>query len=214
MTAAAAPRRKVVRGGGEPAAVRHLGGLAPKKIVTGYGFWLFLVSDIILFAGFFAAYAVLSGNTDGGPTPAQLFDLKLVAIETGCLLLSTFACGMATLAAAQRSLLWTQLALLATGLLGFVFVAFEAHEFLHLIDTGAGPQRSAFLSAFFALVGCHGLHVSAAILWCGTMMAQVAAKGFRDDIDRRLLCFALFWHALDIVWIGVFTIVYLLGARG
>lgn len=214
MTAATVTRRKVVRGGGEPEPIVDAGGLAPKRIVTGYGFWLFLVSDIILFAGFFAAYAVLSGNTDGGPTPVQLFDLKLVAVETGCLLLSTFACGMATLAAAARSMRWTQIALLATGLLGFLFVLLEAREFLHLIDTGAGPQRSAFLSAFFALVGCHGLHVSAAILWCGTMMAQIWAKGFREDIDRRLLCFGLFWHALDIVWIGVFTIVYLLGARG
>ena len=190
------------------------GGIAPKRIVTGYGFWLFIVSDVILFSGFFAAYAVLSHATDGGPAARQLFKLDTVAIETACLLLSTFTCGMATLAADARSLRWTQAALLVTGLLGFAFLMLELSEFVALIDKGAGPQRSAFLSAFFALVGCHGLHVGAAVLWCGTMMAQIFAKGFRDEILRRLLCFTLFWHALDIVWVGVFTIVYLLGSRG
>ena len=201
-------------GGGHPERAKDEGGIAPKAIVTGYGFWLFLVSDIILFSGFFAAYAVLSGNTAGGPGGRELFELSTVAVETGCLLLSTFLCGMASLAAEARSMRWTQAALFATGLLGFVFVVIEAREFASLIARGAGPQRSAFLSSFFALVGCHGLHVSAAILWCGTMMAQLWAKGFREDIGRRMLCFTLFWHALDIVWIGVFTIVYLMGARG
>ncbi len=190
------------------------GGMAPKRIVTGYGFWLFIVSDIILFSAFFATYAVLSRATDGGPTGAQLFKLDQVAVETACLLLSTFTCGLATLAAEVRSLRWTQAALFVTGLLGFAFLMLELREFVALIGEGAGPQRSAFLSAFFALVGCHGLHVGAAMLWCGTMMAQLWAKGFRDDIMRRLLCFGLFWHGLDIVWVGVFTIVYLLGARG
>ena len=210
-TAAADPH--ALRGSAEKSGENE-GGIAPKAIVVGYGFWLFLVSDIILFAAFFAAYAVLSGNIDGGPSGRQLFKLDEVAIETGCLLVSTLLCGMATLASRRRNLLLTQLLLLGTGLLGFVFVALETNEFAGMIAAGAGPQRSAFLSAFFALVGCHGLHVSAAILWCGTMMAQVWAKGFRDDIDRRMMCFVLFWHALDIVWVGVFTIVYLLGARG
>ncbi|MEQ7873304.1 cytochrome (ubi)quinol oxidase subunit III [Sphingomonas sp. ASV193] len=208
MSAASADPHAIL---GEP---KPEGGTAPKGIVVSYGFWLFLVSDIILFSGFFAAYAVLSGNTDGGPSGRQLFHLDTTAIQTGCLLLSTFACGMASIAAEARSMRWTQVALLVTGLLGFVFVALELNEFVGMIAEGAGPQRSAFLSSFFALVGCHGLHVSAAILWCGTMMAQFWAKGFRDDIKRRMLCFALFWHALDIVWIGVFTVVYLLGARG
>jgi len=206
--------RRIVRGGGHPPPSVDKGGIAPKPIVVGYGFWLFLVSDIILFSGFFAAYAVLSGATAGGPTPPQLFKLDMVGIETACLLVSTLFCGFATIAAQRRQMALTQLMLLATGLLGFVFVAIEAREFLGMIATGAGPQRSAFLSAFFALVGCHGIHVSAAILWCGTMMAQFRAKGFRDDIDRRLMCFSLFWHALDIVWIAVFTIVYLIGVRG
>lgn len=190
------------------------GGIASKRIIVGYGFWLFLVSDIIVFSAFFASYAVLKDATAGGPGAAQLFKLDSVAIETALLLLSTFASGMAAVAAKARSMLWTQAALLVTGLFGFAFLTLEAREFAALIAQGAGPQRSAFLSAFFALVGCHGLHVSLAVLWCGTMMAQIWAKGFRPDIERRLLCFGLFWHALDIVWIAVFTIVYLLGVRG
>ena len=200
-------------GHGHPESGRDEGGIASKRIIVGYGFWLFLVSDIIMFSGFFAAYAVLVGSTNGGPTGAQLFKLDKVAIETGCLLLSTFACGMATLAAEARSMLWTQVALLVTGLLGFGFLALEVHEFSSLMQQGAGPDRSAFLSAFFALVGCHGVHVGAGLLWIGTMMAQIFAKGFREDIMRRLLCLTLFWHALDIVWVGVLTVVYLLGVR-
>ena len=191
---------------------RDEGGIAPKRIIVGYGFWLFLVSDIILFSGFFAAYAVLAKATDGGPSGRDLFDLRVVAIETGALLLSTFACGMASIAVEQRTMLWTQVALLATGAFGAIFLVLEINEFAHLISEGAGPQRSAFLSAFFALVGCHGLHVTAGLLWCGTMMAQFYAKGFRDDIARRMMCFSLFWHALDIVWVGVFTVVYLMGS--
>ena len=108
-------------------------------------------------------------------------------------------------------MLWTQLGLLVTGLLGFAFLVLEVGEFADLVARGAGPSRSAFLSAFYALVGCHGLHVSAGLLWLGTMMAQVWVKGFREDILRRLVCFNLFWHALDIIWVGVFTVVYLLG---
>lgn len=196
------------------AAAGAEGGIAPKRIVVGFGFWLFLVSDIIMFSAFFATYAVLKNNADGGPTGAQLFHLDTVAVETALLLLSTFACGMAALAAKVRSLLWTEVALLVTGMLGVAFLALEVNEFATMIAAGAGPQRSAFLSAFFALVGCHGLHVSVAVLWCGTMMAQIRAKGFRADIERRLLCFGLFWHALDIIWVTVFTIVYLLGSRG
>ena len=200
--------------GGHPERDRDEGGVSSKRIIVGYGFWLFLVSDIIMFSGFFAAYAVLQGATDGGPTGAQLFRLDKVAIETGCLLLSTFACGMATLSASARSMLWTQVGLLATGVLGFAFLMLEFAEFADMVAHGAGPQRSAFLSAFFALVGCHGLHVGVGLLWCGTMMAQIWAKGFREQIEHRLLCFSLFWHALDIIWVGLFTIVYLLGAHG
>jgi cytochrome o ubiquinol oxidase subunit 1 len=186
-------------------------GPSSKRIITGYGFWIFLLSDFILFSGFYAAYAVLSHASAGGPTPKSLFDLKLMAIETACLLLSSFACGMATVASHVRNMRWTQIGYLITGALGLAFLSIEVSEFARMIGAGAGPGRSAFLSAFFALVGLHGLHVSIGLLWLGTMMAQTWAKGFRADIMRRALCFALFWHALDIIWVGIFTNVYLLG---
>jgi cytochrome o ubiquinol oxidase subunit 3 len=153
--------------------------------VVGYGFWIFLLSDIVMFSAFFATYAVLVGETAGGPTGAQLFDLRNAGIETACLLASSFTCGLASIAASVRNKKWFYIAMAVTFLLGL---------------------------AFFTLVGCHGLHVSAGILWLLTMMAQVFAKGFRADIERRILCFALFWHALDIIWVALFTVVYLMGA--
>jgi len=194
------------------ASVVAYSGSAPKRIVTGYGFWLFLLSDIVMFSCFFASYAVLVGQTAGGPRGSQLFDLRNVAIETGCLLVSSFTCGLASIAADMRNQRWFQIAMAVTCVLGLAFLALELREFADLIKRGAGPTRSAFLSSFFALVGCHGAHVSAGILWLLTMMAQVFAKGFRADIQRRLLCFALFWHALDIIWVAVFSVVYLLGS--
>ncbi len=198
---------------GHPSERRDPGGISPKHIIVGYGFWLFLVSDIIMFSAFFATYTVLAHATAGGPSPRSLFDLSQVAVETGCLLLSTFTCGLALLAAKHRNVLATLAGLAITGALGCVFLGIELQEFAHMINQGAGPGRSAFLSAFFSLVGCHGAHVFAAILWCGTMMAQFLAKGFQENIQRRMLCFSLFWHALDIVWVGVFTNVYLIGSR-
>jgi cytochrome o ubiquinol oxidase subunit 3 len=188
------------------------GGPASKRIIVGYGFWIFLLSDIIMFSAFFAAYAVLSGATAGGPTSRELFDLNNVALETGCLLLSSFTCGLASVAVARRNQLWTQVALLITGLLGLAFLLLEIHEFIGLISRGAGPASSAFLSAFFTLVGCHGLHISIGLLWLGTMMAQIFAKGFRREIFHRFLCFSLFWHTLDIIWVSIFSLVYLMGA--
>ncbi len=189
-------------------------GPAPIRIVVGYGFWIFLLSDIIMFSAFFAAYSVLSGETAGGPSGRELFDLDNVAIETACLLASSFACGMASIALAARKALWFQLAMAVTALFGLAFLALELQEFAGLVERGAGPARSAFLSAFFTLVGCHGLHVTGGLRWLFTMMAQVFAKGFRPDILRRVLCFALFWHALDIVWVALFTVVYLMGTAG
>ena len=183
-----------------------------KRIVTGYGFWIFILSDMVMFSAFFATYAVLLGQTAGGPSGRELFNLRNVAIETGFLLASSFTCGLATIAADYRNKTWFHLAMGVTCVFGLAFLAIEAREFADLVARGAGPTRSAFLSAFFTLVGCHGLHVSAGELWLLTMMAQVFAKGFRADIQRRILCFALFWHALDIIWIAVFTIVYLLGS--
>jgi len=197
----------------EDATGRGEGGPAPKRIVVGYGFWIFLLSDIIMFSAFFATYAVLNGATAGGPTAAQLFDLRNVQIETACLLLSSFSCGIATLAVEHGDRRITQLALLATGLLGLAFLSLEVHEFAGLIVGGAGPSRSAFLSSFFALVGLHGTHITVGLLWLATMMAQFQAKGFRADICRRYFCFSLFWHALDIIWVAIFTVVYLIGVR-
>ena len=193
-------------------AARDWSGAAPKRIVTGYGFWIFILSDMVMFSAFFATYAVLLGQTAGGPSGHDLFDLRNVAIETALLLASSFTCGLASIAADNRSAIWFQLAMAVTCAFGLGFLAIEGNEFASLVARGAGPSRSAFLSAFFTLVGCHGLHVSGGILWLLTMMAQVITKGFRQDILRRILCFALFWHALDIIWIAVFTVVYLLGS--
>jgi cytochrome o ubiquinol oxidase subunit III len=186
------------------------GGPAPKRIVVGYGFWIFILSDVIMFSVLFATYAVLANNRAGGPGPHELFDLHTTATETGLLLLSSFVCGMASLAVAYRNQLWTQLSLLVTGLLGAGFLALEAREFASFVAQGAGPTHSAFLSAFFTLVGCHGIHVTAGLLWLGTMMAQIYAKGFRQNVRHRFLCFTLFWHALDIIWVGIFSLVYLI----
>jgi cytochrome o ubiquinol oxidase subunit 3 len=166
---------------------------------------------MVLFSALFATYATLVHATEGGPTTNELFDRTLVAIETGALLISSFVCGLAIIAAKRRNMLWTQIWLLVTGLLGFVFLAIELYEFAIMIGEGAGPQRSAFLSAFFTLVGSHGAHVTAGLLWIGTMMAQIWAKGFQPHILRRLLCLSIFWHALDIIWVAIFTIVYLIG---
>ena len=202
----------VGHGGGSGATGHGSGGPAPKRIVVGYGFWIFLLSDIVMFSAFFAAYAVLRDATAGGPAGRDLFDIPLVAAETGLLLASTFMCGMASLAMEARRQLWFQAAMAATFAFGAGFLLMEISEFAHLVSIGAGPSRSAFLSAFFSLVGCHGLHVFAGLLWLLTMMAQLLAKGFTPAMERRFLCFGLFWHALDIIWVGVFTIVYLLGA--
>ena len=182
-----------------------------KRIVVGYGFWIFLISDIILFAAFFATYAVLTDATAGGPTGRDLFSMQTVAIETACLLTSTLFCGFAGIGANadKRTLFYVSMAV--TFVLGAAFLFIELREFAEMIEHGAGPQRSAFLSAFFALIGCHGLHVTAGLLWLLTMMAQVRAKGFRDDIQRRILCFSLFWHTLDIIWVALFSLVYLVG---
>jgi cytochrome o ubiquinol oxidase subunit 3 len=182
-----------------------------KSIVVPYGFWLFVLSDMVLFSALFATYASLVHATDGGPVTNQLFDRRLVAVETIALLVSSFVCGLAMIAAKRRNMPWTLAWLLLTGLLGLVFLSIEIYEFASMIGEGAGPQRSAFLSSFFTLVGCHGAHVTAGLMWIGTMMAQVWAKGFQPHIMRRLLCLSVFWHALDIIWVAIFTIVYLIG---
>ena len=203
-TVSEAPAVGLTHQGSEDTGLGHRGP-ASKSIVVPYGFWLFILSDMVLFSALFATYASLVHATDGGPITNQLFDRKLVAIETLALLLSSFVCGLAMITAKRKNMLWTQGWLLLTGLLGLVFLSIELFEFGKMIGEGAGPQRSAFLSSFFTLVGCHGLHVSLGLAWLATMMAQVGTLGFRPQIVRRLLCFTLFWHALDIVWIGVFN---------
>ena len=188
-------------------------GPAPKRIVVAYGFWIFLLSDIVMFSALFAAYAVLVRGTAGGPTGAQLFNQASVAIETACLLVSSYTCGMMSLAVNARRRVDTYFFAVITFVLGAAFLYLEVREFADMIARGATPQRSAFLSAFFTLVGCHGLHVTAGLIWLAVMMAQVEIKGFRPNVERRLLCFALFWHALDIIWVWLFTVVYLMGVR-
>jgi cytochrome o ubiquinol oxidase subunit 3 len=186
-------------------------GPAPKRIVVAYGFWIFLLSDIVMFSALFAAYAVLVHATAGGPTGPELFNQVSVAVETACLLVSSYTCGLMSLAINWRNRLRTYFFAVITFLLGAMFLALEIREFVGMIAEGATPQRSAFLSAYFAVVGCHGLHVTAGLIWLMVMMAQVALRGFRPTVQRRLLCFALFWHALDIIWVGLFSVVYLMG---
>jgi len=178
---------------------------------TLLGFWLYLMSDCLVFACLFVAYAVLGRAYAGGPTGAELFDLPLVATNTALLLLSSITYGFAMLESQRKRLGSTLLWLGVTGLLGAGFIALELHEFTHLIHEGAGPQRSAFLTSFFALVGTHGLHVSFGIIWLVTLMFQLNRHGLIPENRRRLMCLSMFWHFLDVVWIGVFTFVYLMG---
>ena len=187
-------------------------GPSPRRVIVGYGFWLFLLSDILVFSALFAAYAVLSGRTADGPRGAQLFHRGSVLAETACLLASSFTCAMMALAIDLRRRGWMLAGAALTFALGAAFLVLELREFAAMLAQGAGPDRSAFLSAFFALVGMHGLHVSLGLAWLLVMLAQVFTLGWRPMVLDRLACFSLFWHALDIVWIGVFTIVYL-GAR-
>ena len=186
-------------------------GPAPKRVVVGFGFWVFLLSDIVMFSALFAAYAVLVHATAGGPAGPQLFNQVSVAIQTAFLLASSYTCGLMSLSVNSRRRSATYGFALVTFVFGLAFLVLEIREFASMIARGATPQTSAFLSAFFTLVGCHGLHVAAGLIWLVVMMAQVAIKGFLPSVDRRLLCFALFWHALDIIWVWLFTAVYLMG---
>jgi len=186
-------------------------GPAPKRIVVAYGFWIFLLSDIVMFSVLFASYAVLVNATAGGPTGAQLFNQVSVALQTACLLASSYTCGLMSLAINARRQIATYSRALVTFVLGAAFLALEIREFVGMIAIGATPQRSAFLSAFFTLVGCHGLHVTVGLIWLAVMMAQVAIMGFRPVVQRRLQCFSLFWHTLDIIWVAIFSVVYLMG---
>ena len=178
---------------------------------TLLGFWLYLMSDCLIFASLFAGYGVLGRSYAGGPTGAELFELPLVAVNTAFLLFSSLTYGLAMIAMLKRNKAQVIRWLGATGLLGVAFVSLEMYEFVHLIHEGAGPGRSAFLSSFFALVGTHGLHVTFGIIWLVVLVLQVNKLGLTPENCRRLLCLSMFWHFLDVVWIGVFTFVYLLG---
>jgi cytochrome o ubiquinol oxidase subunit III len=196
----------------ELARGRGGGGPASKRTVVAYGFWIFILSDMVMFSALFAAYAVLSGNTAGGPTGAELFNLRNVFIETMCLLFSSYTCGLAILSAERRYPTRFLVFAACTFVLGAAFLIIEATEFARMVEIGAGPSRSGFLSSFFTLVGMHGVHVASGLIALIYLVAQVIAKGLQAPVLRRLLCWSLFWHALDIVWVGVFTLVYLMGA--
>ncbi len=176
-----------------------------------FGFWIYLMTDLVLFASLFATFAVVSGNTAGGPAGKELFDLRYLLIETMALLLSSTTYGLAVLAMHKDRkgsvLIW----LGVTFVLGFGFISMEINEFYPMILDGNGPQRSAFLSAFFTLVGTHGAHVTAGLIWMAVMMGQVDTKGLTSPVRSRVLRLSMFWHFLDIVWVGVFSFVYLLG---
>ena len=178
---------------------------------TLLGFWIYLMSDCLVFAVLFATSGVLGRSYAAGPSGADLFDLRLVALNTSMLLLSSITYGFAMLEMAKGKVVPTQTWLAITGLFGAAFVTIELYEFAHLFHEGATPQRSAFLSSFYALVGTHGTHVSFGILWLVVLMIQVAKRGLIPENRRRLMCLSMFWHFLDVVWIGVFTFVYLMG---
>lgn len=178
---------------------------------TLLGFWIYLMSDALIFATLFATYGVLATAYAGGPTPRELFHLPLVALNTAFLLASSITYGMAMLAMQDGHTKLVQSWLAITALLGAAFVGVELYEFSHMISLGATPQRSAFLSAFFTLVGTHGLHVTCGLLWIAVMLVQVGRYGLIPENRGRLICLGMFWHLLDVVWIGVFTFVYLLG---
>ncbi|PRA52353.1 cytochrome o ubiquinol oxidase subunit III [Brucella pituitosa] len=181
---------------------------------TMLGFWLYLMSDCLIFAVLFATYGVLGRNYAAGPAPVDLFDLNLVAINTAMLLLSSITYGFAMLQMQRDEKTAILFWLAITGIFGAIFLAIEVYEFSHLIREGAGPGRSAFLSSFFALVGTHGLHVTFGIIWLITLMLQVIRHGLIVENRRRLMCLSMFWHFLDVIWIGVFSFVYLLGVLG
>jgi cytochrome o ubiquinol oxidase subunit 3 len=178
---------------------------------TILGFWIYLMSDALIFASLFAMFGVVSTSYAGGPVPKQIFDLSLVALNTALLLASSITFGQAIPHIEAGRVAPTRLWLAVTGMLGAAFIGIELFEFSHLIAESAGPQRSAFLSAFFTLVGTHGAHVTVGLIWIGTMLVQVGQHGLTTEIRRRLTCLSMFWHFLDIIWIGVFNFVYLYG---
>lgn len=174
-----------------------------------FGFWVYLMTDLLMFAVLFAVYAVLHGNTAGGPADRDLFSLPLAFTETLLLLTSSFTCGIGMIAARRANknqvLFWFGL----TFLLGLAFLGLELKEFAEFIHEGYTLQTSAFLSSFFTLVGTHGLHITSGLLWMGLILFFVVRRGLNTHMVRKLALLSLFWHFLDIVWIFIFTIVYM-----
>lgn len=183
----------------------------PEGSYTTLGFWIYIMSDCLMFASLFAVYGVLGANYAAGPRPTDVFDLNLLAVNTAMLLFSSITYGFAVLAMEKERKGATLVWLLVTALFGMAFIGIELSEFAHMIHEGATPQRSAFLSSFFTLVGTHGLHVTFGLIWMFTLMVQVMQKGLIEANKRRLMCLSVFWHFLDVIWIGVFTFVYLIG---
>lgn len=175
------------------------------------GFWLYLMTDCLLFGSLFASFVVLRGQTAGGVSGQDIFDLPYVFLETMILLLSSLASGLALFYALRRQKTRTLFWLTVTAVLGTVFLAMEIHEFIGLVSAGHSWAQSAFLSAYFGLVGTHGLHITAGLIWLGALILFVLRRGFSDRLAQRLVMFTMFWHFLDIVWVCIFTIVYLLG---
>jgi cytochrome o ubiquinol oxidase subunit 3 len=199
-------------GGGAQEALRfHVEEGHHPENATLLGFWLYLMSDCLIFACLFATYGVLGREYAGGPSAAQVLELPIVAVNTTLLLLSSITYGFAVLEMQQNRRAPMMAWLIVTWFLGAGFIGLELTEFLHLVSIGAGPQRSAFLSSFFTLVGTHGLHVTSGLIWMIVLLVQVGKKGLTAANKRRLMCLSMFWHFLDVVWVGVFSFVYLMG---
>jgi len=188
-------------------------GSSETAATAAFGFWIYIMSDCLLFAALFATFVVLSHSYAGGPTGKEIFDLPYTLGETICLLLSSASYGFAVLSMYRDSKRQVLLWLGITFLLGLGFVGMEINEFVHMVAAGEGPGRSGFLSAFFTLVGTHGTHVTFGLLGMLVMMGQVLTKGLTEPVRSRLMRLSMFWHFLDVVWIGVFTVVYLNGVR-
>lgn len=195
-------------------AVKHSGHEEIEKETfskTVFGFWVYLMTDCILFAILFTTYAVLHNNTNGGESSNQLFSLSFALVETLILLISSFTCGLAILAAYHNKLKSVVICFLITAMLGILFLGMELTEFAHLVQEGNSWQRSAFLSSYFTLVGTHGLHITFGLLWIFVMIGQLIYRGLAMSTLRRITCLSMFWHFLDVIWIFIFTFVYLMG---
>lgn len=191
-----------------------MSGTTEEKILlnkTTVGFWLYLMTDCVLFASLFATFVVLRDATAGGPAGSDIFEMPLVLTETIILLVSSFTCGLALVALKAKKIRSMVIALVVTFLLGVGFLVIEVAEFVKFIGEGYGPDRSAFLSAFFTLVGTHGVHIFVGLIWLVTLLAVLARRGMSPKLIRQLTLFGLFWHFLDLVWIFIFTVVYLMG---